>query len=136
MRIFEYFTPYDLDRINKAIAYIEEHYQDAISADQLAIEVGMDIKKLQAGIQWRTGHTVHNYLLSTRVARAADDLLDFSRPIKYIAYKNGFCSASHFGAEFKKRMGVTPKEYRYQLILSNRSAGAIGGSYHKVYSGS
>jgi AraC-like DNA-binding protein len=41
-------------------------------------------------------------------------------PIKCIASRHGFSSPSHFGAEFKKQTGMTPKEFRYQLILDNR----------------
>ncbi len=125
MPIHGLFTPYELDRIDQAIAYIEKNYRDAISADQLAIEVCLDIKKLQAGIQLRTGHTVHNYILVTRVTRALCDLQDFGRPIKLIASKHGFCSSSHFGTEFKKRTGLTPKEYRYQLILTGNSVDLV-----------
>ncbi len=69
MPINGFFTPYELELIKKAIAYIEKNYSDTISADQLAIEVGMDIKHLQTGMQLRTGLTVHNYLLATRVSR-------------------------------------------------------------------
>ena len=133
MPIHGLFTPYELDRIDQAIAYIEKNYRDAISADQLSIEVCMDIKKLQAGVQLRTGLTVHNYILAIRVKRALCDLQDFDRPIKYIACKHGFCSASHFGTEFKKRTGLTPKEYRYQLILSANSLDLVlvnaGGNF-------
>ena len=111
------FTPYELDRIHQAIAYIDKHYQDTISADQLAEEIGMDIKQLQAGIQFLKGLTIHNYLLKVRVERAVRDLEDFGKPIKSIATRHGFCSASHFGSEFKKRTGLTPKEYRYQILL-------------------
>lgn len=133
MSINGLFTPYDLDRVDRAISYIEKHYRDAISADQLAMEVNMDIKRLQAGVQKRTGFTVHNYILAIRVAHAISDLQDFGRPIKYIASQHGFCSSSHFGVEFKKRMGLTPKEYRYQLIVGGSSAELFRGSFFKNY---
>jgi len=131
------FTPYELDRIHTAIAYIDQHYQDSISADSLAIEAGIDIKHLQAGIQFLKGLTVHNYLLKVRVLRATEDLENFGRSIKFIAIRNGFSSASHFGSEFKKRMGLTPREYRYQLLLSGSSLGALdrfGEPAEKVHS--
>ncbi|MDR3713316.1 MAG: AraC family transcriptional regulator [Puia sp.] len=112
------FTPYDYDRINRAIAYIEKHYSDAVSADQLAMEVGMDIKQLQAGVYSRKGLTIHNYILKVRVERATKDLEDFGRPIKFIAAKHGFSSSSHFGAEFKKQTGQTPRQYRYLFALN------------------
>jgi two-component system response regulator YesN len=114
------FTPYDLDRINKAIAYIDKYYRNSISAENLAIEVEMDVKQLQAGIQFRKGLTIHNYILKVRIQKSIEDLENFGLPIKCIASRHGFSSPSHFGAEFKKQTGMTPKEFRYQLILNNR----------------
>ena len=114
------FTPYDLDRINKAIAYVDKYYQNSISAENLAMEVEMDVKQLQAGIQFRKGLTIHNYILKVRIQKSIEDLENFCMPIKRIASRHGFSSPSHFGAEFKKQTGMTPKEFRYQLILDNR----------------
>jgi two-component system response regulator YesN len=110
------FTPFDLFRIKKAMSYIEGHYNDYISAENLSIEVNMDIKLLQAGIQFMTGLTVHNYLLKIRIDKAAIALEDFSNSIKCIALNYGFSSHGHFSTEFKKQKGMSPKEYRYQLL--------------------
>lgn len=110
------FTPFDLIRIKKAMVYIEEHYSDYISAENLSIEVNMDIKLLQTGIQFMTGLTIHNYLLKTRIDKAAIALEDFSNSIKWIALSYGFSSHGHFSTEFKKQKKMSPKEYRYQLL--------------------
>jgi two-component system response regulator YesN len=114
------FTPYDLERINRAIAYVDKYYRNSISAENLAMEVDMDVKQLQAGIQFRKGLTIHNYILKVRIQKSIEDLENFGMPIKCIASKHGFSSPSHFGAEFKKQTGMTPKEFRYQLILDNK----------------
>jgi AraC-like DNA-binding protein len=114
------FTPYDLDHINKAIAYVEKHYQNSISAEHLSLEVGIDIKQLQAGIQFREGLSLHKYILKVRIQRSMEDLQQFDLPIKCIARRNGFSNSSHFGAEFKKQTGLTPKEFQYQVILDSR----------------
>lgn len=109
------YTPYELERVNHAIDYIHGHYPNNISADQLSIEVSLDIKLLQALMQVMTGMTVHNYLMKIRVARATEDLSDFKKSIKYIARTHGFSSSSHFGREFKRQTGTTPKAHRFHL---------------------
>jgi transcriptional regulator GlxA family with amidase domain len=116
MPINGYFTPFDIERIKSAIAYIEKHYSNNISAENLSLEVNMDIKQLQIGMQLLTGFTVHNYLLKIRIDNAAKTLQDFSTSIKTIAHTHGFSSHAHFSTEFKKQKGISPKKYRYQLL--------------------
>lgn len=111
-------NPYDLECVKRAIAHLEKHYQDTISADNLSLEVNMDIKKLQAGFKKLTRLTVHNYLIKVRLDKARDDLSNFSLSIKIIADRHGFSSSSHFGDLFRKDCGISPKEYRRQLSNS------------------
>jgi AraC-like DNA-binding protein len=114
------YTPYDLERVNQAIDYIHGHYTNSISADQLSLEVSLDIKLLQALMQVMTGLTVHNYLVKVRVDRATEDLSDFKKSIKFIALTHGFSSSSHFGREFKRQTGITPKGHRFQIITTGK----------------
>lgn len=112
-------NPYELECVKKAIVYLEKHYQDNISADQLALEVNIDIKKLQAGFKRLKGLTVHNYQIRFRLDRGRDDLSNFALSIRFIAARHGFSSSSHFGDLFKKDMGFPPKEYRRQLLIAD-----------------
>ncbi len=112
------FTPLEMERITNAIEFVNKNYREPISADQLAIDALMDTKKLQLGFQLSTGLTIHSYLLKVRVSHTIDDLANFERSIKEIAYKNGFCSSSHFCSEFKRQTGFTPKAYRDSLLAN------------------
>jgi AraC-like DNA-binding protein len=67
MPIHGAYTPYELERVNNAVAYINQHYKDTISPDQIAIEVGIDIKLLQEIMQFLTGLTVHNFQAKVRL---------------------------------------------------------------------
>jgi len=106
------FTPYDIELINQAIAYIGKRYSDIMSTDNLAQEVNMDLRKLQAGFKKLTQKTIHRYQMELREKNATEDLLNFRLSIKQIAYKHGFSSSSHFSRVFKKSRGITPQEYR------------------------
>jgi AraC-like DNA-binding protein len=113
------YSPYDLERAIKAVDYIQVHYAETLSPDSIAEEFSIDIKKLQLVMQVLTGHTVHNYQLNIRIEQAKLDLADCSKPIKFIARKQGFNTATHFNRKFKQWMGITPKQYRYELMALN-----------------
>jgi two-component system response regulator YesN len=111
------FTPYDLERFEKAIDCIQRNYRNNNSVEHLAMEVCINVKLLQLGILFLTGTTIHNYRLKIRIEKALEDLTDFRKSIKYIALRHGFSSSSHFDKVFKRNTGQTPNQYRAQLLM-------------------
>lgn len=120
------YSPYDVERAQKAIQYIHIHYTETLSPNKIAEEFEIDIKKLQLLVQLLTGYTVHNYLLNIRIEQAKLDLADFRKPIKWIARKHGFASTTHFNRKFKQWVNMTPKEYRHQLMLLTYPSLTVG----------
>lgn len=110
------FTPYDLERANKALDYIRVHFRETISAEGLALEVGIDIKLLRKIILALTEKTIHNFILDMRLQQAVIDLSNFRISISSIAKNLGFSDHGHFDRVFKKAMGKTPTDYRYELM--------------------
>jgi transcriptional regulator GlxA family with amidase domain len=107
-------SPHDKRCITKALEYIATHYRNRLSADLLALEVGLSKQKLQAGMQECTGHTLHIYLLKVRIEKAKQLLEDTNDPVKSIAAAMGFKRPSHFIFTFKEFTSLTPVEYRYK----------------------
>lgn len=110
-------SPHDKRCIAKALEYIDKHYREAISSDQLSLEVGLSKPKLQAGLQIATGNTLHNYLLQVRIEKAKQLLEDTNDPIKSIAVAMGFKRPSHFISIFKELTSLTPIEYRLRKAV-------------------
>jgi len=108
-------SPHEKRCIVRAIEYIDSHYRDRISADVLAMEVGLSKQKLQAGMQQNTGMTLHNYLLKVRIEKAKQLLEDTNDPVKSIAAAMGFKRPSHFIFTFKEFTSLTPVEYRLKI---------------------
>jgi len=106
---------YDIKCIEQAMIYVEEHYSERMSIEGLSMEVGLSIRKLQAGLKGKTGYTLHEYILQVRVDRAKQMLMDTVLPLKSIAKAVGFRTASHFGEVFKSITSMTPNEYRYSI---------------------
>ena len=108
--------PYERRNIQKAMDYIDLHYRERLSADQLSIEFNLSKHKLQAGFQELTGLSVHSYILKVRVEKAKQMLADTDQPVKSIASAMGFKRPSHFIYIFKEFTSLTPCEYRLRSI--------------------
>jgi AraC-like DNA-binding protein len=107
----------DLCCIDKALQYIYKHYSDKISAENLSMEVGLSKDKLQAGMQCRTGKTLHKYIQQVRMEKAKELLVNTNDPLKRVADASGFVNESHFCKVFKKMHLISPVQYRYQQVI-------------------
>ena len=104
---------YDMGCIDQVISYIDKHYRNALSAEQLSLETGINIKKLRTGIRKKTGHSLHDYHFKVRIDKSKFFLLQTSHPMKYIANAVGFKNESHFCQKFRHFVCMTPNEFRY-----------------------
>jgi two-component system response regulator YesN len=100
--------------IERAIRLIQERFlDDDLTLTDLAEELSIHPVSLSQSFKKETGKTYMDYLTETRVDRAKQMLRDTSLKIYEIAEKVGYQDVQHFGTLFKKRTGLTPKEYRY-----------------------
>ena len=61
-----------------------------------------------------TGLTPQQFSVQVRIEKACKLLKESSRSLTDIGYELGFCDQSAFTAQFRKRMSMTPKQYRMQ----------------------
>lgn len=94
--------------------YIEAHYVENITLDELAALVHWNKFYLLRVFRAETGLPPHAYLESVRV-REAQRLLRQNIPLAQIALMTGFNSQSHFTTSFKRMIGVTPGQYMQQF---------------------
>jgi len=104
----------DLLRIEEAILFIEKSYFNKINAIQIAMEVNISQRKLQAGIKKKTNCNVEQLIQRVRINKAKQLLEENNYPLKLIAKYTGFRDQSYFGKVFKKATGITPEEYRFR----------------------
>ena len=74
---------------------------------------------MQRKVKETTGHTPKELIMQTRLAHAELMLHDQERLIKTIALDNGFRNPNHFSARFRQTYGVSPTEYRAELLTQN-----------------
>lgn len=94
--------------------YIQMHHNDPLlSLGEIAEYVNLSPTYLCNIFKETTGETVNQYLNSYRLERAGLYLSTTSMQVKEIAQKAGYSNCSYFIKLFKKNIGQTPQEFRY-----------------------
>ncbi|HRV91723.1 MAG TPA: AraC family transcriptional regulator [Anaerolineae bacterium] len=96
--------------INWAREYLEAHFDENVSLDQLAHIANLSPYHFTRTFSQVIGLPPHAYLNHIRVERAKT-LLAQGYPIAHIAAETGFVDQSHFTRRFKRIVGVTPGQY-------------------------
>jgi len=101
----------NIQKIRQAKAIILERMTDPPSLEQLALEIGLSLKKLKEGFKQLYGDTVFAYLLDHKMEEARRMLDSQKYNVNEVGLKLGYSTASHFITAFKKKYGTTPKKY-------------------------
>ena len=99
-------------RILKVKNYIDEHYKDDLSLEQLADLVGMTPTAFSRYFKQRTAKNISEYIVDIRLGHAARLLVDTSDSVSEICWATGFNTLSNFNRLFRKRKGCSPTEFR------------------------
>ena len=101
-----------IEKIKKAIAYLEDNYTENITLDLAAAAVNFEKHHFCRLFKRITGLTFFDYLNAYRVERAERDLAALDIPVTEAALKNGFGNINSFERIFKAYHGCTPSEFR------------------------
>lgn len=104
--------PENFYKIEKAIQYIEQHFDNDIANSDLAAIAGYHSYHLNRLMKSTTGMTLHQYILNTRLEKSKDLLLNTNMSVAEIAEKCGFKNSYHFSNKFKSKMELTPTLFR------------------------
>lgn len=104
--------------VNQVKQYLDEHYADKITLDELAKQIPISRSYLTILFKQDTGKTVWEYLMDVRMRTAKLLLLDHNLKIYELANRIGYENSEHFSKLFKEYYGVTPKEYRRALEMN------------------
>lgn len=96
----------------RVMKLISENLQHDLSSEALARAANLSVGHFNRAFKESFGATPHQYILETRVAKAAELLSRPDLDIASIARVCGFSGGSHLSAEFRRRMGITPSAYR------------------------
>ncbi len=100
-----------IDGIMRAVAYVEQHFRERITLDDLARIAGYHPSYLSALFYKVTGETYTERLSSLRI-NYAKTLLKSGFSVSEACFASGFGSLSNFSAIFKKSCGMSPAAYK------------------------
>ena len=101
--------------IGKVHRYVTEHITDALSIEQLAGAVAVSRRTFSRVFAKYAKVTPSAFVEQVRVDTARKLLEDTDAPLKTVAFKCGFRSATHMRTTFSRRLDVTPKQYRQRF---------------------
>ena len=112
--------PYDKGIVGRALEYIDRNLSDAIRTATIAERLHISESYLCHEFRRCTGSTVSEYITSKRIAKAKELLSENDKTISDIATELGFSSFSYFCKIFKEKNGVTPGQYRNEILYGGK----------------
>jgi AraC family transcriptional regulator len=107
--------PLDSRRLERVLAYIEDHLADEITVADLAEVACLSIFHFTRAFAAAMGAPPHRYVSQQRL-EAAKELIATGKPsLTEVALRCQFSSQSSFTRAFRRATGMTPAEYRRQL---------------------
>jgi len=98
-------------KIRKAKEIIISRMAEPPSLQELADEIGLNLKKLKEGFKQIYGDTVYSFLFDYKMEHARKLLESNQYNVNEVGLQVGYSTASHFIAAFRKKFGTTPKKY-------------------------
>lgn len=92
--------------------YIQTHYGESLDLDTVAGQVFLSPAYLGILFKQKTGQNYTDYVMDIRIEKSKELLHDVTMTIAEIASAVGYKDVKYFSKLFKRKLGITPKEYR------------------------
>lgn len=94
------------------VTFIEANLATKLSVKELADMAELSRSHFTRAFQATMGEPPQEYIIGRRLSRAREMLVTDQLTIAEVAAATGFSSQAHLTTAFKKRLGVTPSDYR------------------------
>ena len=101
-----------MKRLEQAFTYIEEHYCNKLTLEEVAASVYMSPNYFSTYFRKVTNIGFSDYVTRLRLSHARELLKNSEKNVTEIAMECGFNNISNFYRLYKKHMGTSPKENR------------------------
>lgn len=101
---------------NKVIPYIQAHITEPFTISDLAKHVSLNPQYMMRLFKKTMGKSIIEYVTGYKMELAKELLRTSQWTNEIIAEKVGYVGANYFIRLFKKQLGMTPREYRKQIM--------------------
>jgi AraC family transcriptional regulator len=115
-------------RLRRIKELVHSKMEDDLSLDEIAQSVGLSTAHFARMFRKSTGETPHQFVLRQRLERAKAMLRDPDARVLDVAVACGFKTQQHFAQVFRDVWGVSPTEYRQDLVGSEATGASETGS--------
>lgn len=98
--------------VHEAIVFIESRYGEDITVEDIAAACGLNRSYFGKIFKQSVGKSPQEFLLSYRMAKAAELLEITTLPVGEIGARVGYANPLHFSRAFKNEYGASPRDYR------------------------
>jgi AraC family transcriptional regulator len=106
-------------RLRKIKELVDANMDEDLSLDEMAQSVGLSTAHFARMFRKSTGETPHQFVLRERIERAKAMLRAADDRVLDVAVACGFKTQQHFAQVFRGVCGVSPTEYRQDLVGSD-----------------
>ncbi|MUG66776.1 AraC family transcriptional regulator [Paenibacillus campinasensis] len=100
--------------IDEAVAYIDRHYASSLRLGDFAAKANLSERQFSRLFRKQTGMSFTEYVQGIRMDAACRQLAASHQSVAEIASEVGYSDLKFFHQLFKKKIGVTPRQYRQQ----------------------
>ncbi len=101
-----------LNRLSSIIAFMEKNYTQHVKLEELAGKSHLSSRQFSRIFKDTFQQSPMDYLARLRIKHACKLLIESDMSISDIAYRSGFSDPNYFCRTFKKRVNISPLNYR------------------------
>ena len=103
-------------RVGEVVSLLEREYERNWRLSELCRLAHMSRSNLLVVFREATGQTPIEYLIHVRLREAMLQLRTTDRPVTEIAFAVGFGDSNYFTRQFRRAVGMSPREYRRSVV--------------------
>jgi AraC-like DNA-binding protein len=103
--------------VNKGRFLIRENFDSPLSIEEIAAKLNVGYSWFRKVFSKYTGMSPGQYLIQLKIDKARQLLIQTKMSIKEISFELNFSSGAYFSTLFKEKTGMSPENYRKEMLV-------------------